>query len=135
MDFDQYRDTYVENLERAIGPVGDPELFTRVKAHTLLDLAGRLVGPPSDLSFLDVGCGPGLTDALLMPSVGAMTGADVSAAMIERARLANPGARYERTTDGGCRSLTGHSPSHLRFACCTTSIRASGQRSPPNWHA
>lgn len=94
-DFDRFRATYVENLERAIGPVGDPELFTEVKAEALLDLASRLVGPPRELSFLDVGCGPGLTDSLLVPDVGAMTGADVSAAMIERARAANPTARYE----------------------------------------
>lgn len=94
-DFDRYRDTYRHNLECAIGPVGDPELLTEVKAQALLDVAGRLIGPPSELSFLDVGCGPGLTDAFLTASVGAITGVDVSAAMVERVREANPTARYE----------------------------------------
>jgi SAM-dependent methyltransferase len=93
--FDRYGDTYVEKLERAIGGVGDPELFTEVKARVLLSAARRLLGPPADLSVLDVGCGPGLTDSFLTGKFGSLVGVDVSSRMVERARQANPSALYD----------------------------------------
>jgi SAM-dependent methyltransferase len=93
--FDRYDDTYVEELEHAIGGVGDPELFTEIKARLLLRAAHRLLGPPADLSVLDVGCGPGLTDSFLTGKFRSLTGVDVSSPMVERARQANPSASYE----------------------------------------
>jgi SAM-dependent methyltransferase len=93
--FDRYGDTYIEKLEHAIGGVGDPELFTEVKARLLLRAAGRLLGPPADLSVLDVGSGPGLTDSFLTGKFGSVAGADISPRMVERARQANPSASYD----------------------------------------
>ena len=94
MSFDRYGETYTEKLEQAIGGVGDPELFTEVKARLLLRAADRLLGPPADLSVLDVGCGPGLTDAFLTGNFGSVAGVDISPPMVERARRANPSATY-----------------------------------------
>ncbi len=93
--FDRYDDTYIEMLERAIGGVGDPDLFTEVKAQLLLRTAGRLLGPPADLSVLDVGCGPGLTDSFLTGKFGSVTGVDISPRMLERARQSNPDVSYD----------------------------------------
>jgi SAM-dependent methyltransferase len=93
--FDRYGDTYIEKLERAIRGVGDPELFTEVKARLLLRAAGGLLGPPAGLSVLDVGCGPGLTDSFLTGKFGSVAGVDISSRMVERARQANPSASYE----------------------------------------
>jgi SAM-dependent methyltransferase len=93
--FDRYGDTYVEKLERAIGGVGDPELFTEVKARLLLRAAARLLGTPAALSVLDVGCGPGLTDSFLTGKFGSLAGVDISRPMVERARQTNPGTLYE----------------------------------------
>lgn len=115
-DFDRYRDTYTNEIERAIGAVGDPMFFTEVKARALLDLARRRLGVPSELSFLDVGCGPGLTDVLLADSVGSITGVDVSGAMVERARVTNPSGRYE-VYDGG-RLPFADEAFDLSFAIC-----------------
>lgn len=95
MAFDRYEDTYVEELGRAIGGVGDPELFTEVKAQLLVDAAERLLGPPAGLSVLDVGCGPGLTDSFLTGKFGSVAGVDISPRMVERAREANPDASYK----------------------------------------
>ena len=92
--FDRYGDTYTEKLERAMGGVGDPELFTEVKARLLVCAAARFLGTPADLSVLDVGCGPGLTDSFLTGSFGSVAGVDISPRMVERARQANPSASY-----------------------------------------
>jgi SAM-dependent methyltransferase len=92
--FDRYGDTYGEKLERAIGGIGDPALFTEVKAQILIRAANRLLGPPADLSVLDVGCGPGLTDSFLTDEFGSVAGVDISAQMVERACQANPDASY-----------------------------------------
>jgi SAM-dependent methyltransferase len=93
--FDRYGDTYIEKLESAIGRVGDPKLFTAVKAELLLLAAGRLLGPPANLSVLDVGCGPGLTDVFLTGKFGSVAGVDISPRMVECARQANPSASYD----------------------------------------
>lgn len=114
--FDRYGNTYTDEIERAVGPIGDPELFTEVKAQVLLDLARSLLGPPSELSFLDVGCGQGLTDAFLTERVGSMTGVDVSPPMVARAREANPAARYE--VYDGKRLPFGDGSFGLAFAIC-----------------
>ena len=71
------------------------EFFTRAKVDHLLDLVGRLVGDPASQCLLDVGCGPGATDAMLVPHVGGLFGVDVSAAMVGQARSANPSANYQ----------------------------------------
>lgn len=94
-NFDQYGDSYAEQLERAIGRFGDPELFTKVKAEVLIRTATRLLGAPSDLSVLDIGCGPGLTDTFLTGRFGSVAGVDTSPKMIARARVVNPTVRYD----------------------------------------
>ena len=71
------------------------EFFTRAKVDHLLDLVGRLVGDPASQCLLDVGCGPGATDAMLVPHVGGLFGVDVSAAMVGQARSANPSGNYQ----------------------------------------
>jgi SAM-dependent methyltransferase len=93
--FDRYGDSYLEQVERATGGVGDPTLFTEIKAQLLIGTAVRLLGSPADLSVLDVGCGPGLTDGYLTGRFGSVTGVDISKQMVERAREANPTASYE----------------------------------------
>ena len=44
--------------------------------------------------MLDVGCGPGETDAFLEGRFGSLSGVDLSGAMAERAASRNPWARY-----------------------------------------
>jgi SAM-dependent methyltransferase len=99
-EFDRYSDSYREAVEESISFSGaDLDLFTRVKADALLELAGR-VGYPDRLSFLDVGCGIGETDRFLEGRVGRLAGVDVAPQMLERARARNPWAEY-RGYDSG----------------------------------
>jgi SAM-dependent methyltransferase len=90
-----YEEGYREVVEEAISFSGAGlDLFTRIKADLLLELASKHVKAPAGLAFLDVGCGPGETDSFLQGRVDSLTGVDVSSGMIEQARRRNPWAEY-----------------------------------------
>jgi SAM-dependent methyltransferase len=100
-DFDEYEDSYREEVEESISFAGgNLDHFTAAKADVLVDLAGTVVGPPESLSFLDLGCGPGETDAFLEGRVAALTGVDVAAKAVESARARNPWAEYRHVEAG-----------------------------------
>jgi len=93
--FRDYSDTYEAEVEHAIRFIGQGvDLFTEVKAAEILRIARRWLGPTERLAFLDVGCGPGVTDAHLTPHVAHLTGVDPSPELIERAARDNPDASY-----------------------------------------
>lgn len=94
-DFDRYSDTYSTEVDRALGRIGDLELFTQIKADAIVAAADELVGPPRGLNALDVGCGPGITDALLVNRFESISGVDIAPAMVDRAQARNPSVRYE----------------------------------------
>ena len=94
-EFDRFDQTYEAELDDAISFAGqEHEFYVDAKVRRLLELARRRLGP-RPLRVLDVGCGVGLTDARLLPHVEELEGVDVSPGMIERAREANPAARYQ----------------------------------------
>jgi SAM-dependent methyltransferase len=102
MDFDSYTDSYEEALERSISFAGaEAARYVGAKARMLVELAERRIGPPAELSALDVGCGPGSSDAFLEGAFGELHGVDVSAGMIEQAALRNPWASYASYQPGG----------------------------------
>jgi SAM-dependent methyltransferase len=97
--FDRIGPGYEDAVARAIRFAGRPhDVYTRAKVEALLRLARRRLGGASQAA-LDVGCGVGLTDRQLLPHVGSLHGVDVSEAMVEQARLRNPGVEY-RSYDG-----------------------------------
>jgi SAM-dependent methyltransferase len=101
LDFDHYTDSYRDAVERSIAFAGaEPERYTRGKARQLVDLAARRLGDPSNLEVLDVGCGPGETDAFLEGIFSALHGVDISAGMIEQAGRRNPWASYSSYGEG-----------------------------------
>jgi SAM-dependent methyltransferase len=96
VDYDELRDSYASELDRAVSFSGqDAHFYTRLKALALLDLARRRLGEPARLSALDVGCGVGLTDRHLAGRLGRLTGVDVAAAAVAEAARRNAGVRYE----------------------------------------
>lgn len=94
-EFDEYRDTYVETVERSISFSGlSYDFFQQSKALMIRDLlATRLADRPRP-RLLDVGCGIGALHPLLSGLFASIHGADVSCESIERAKLENPGNRY-----------------------------------------
>ncbi|MEO1695367.1 MAG: class I SAM-dependent methyltransferase, partial [Pseudomonadota bacterium] len=99
--FDGYQTTYADAVNSAVAFTGvDVDFFTRVKADYIIELVEREVGPADQQSVLDVGCGIGNFHRLLQPVVANLSGVDVSAACIERAKDEHPEVSY-KTYDGG----------------------------------
>lgn len=95
-EFDRFRDSYESELNRVVSWAGqDADVYSRVKADVLIEVARGHVGDPGTLRFLDVGCGTGATDRHMIGRVGSLDGVDISGAMVERARATNPAATYQ----------------------------------------
>jgi SAM-dependent methyltransferase len=127
VSYDQYRDSYEADLDRAVGFSGkDHAFFTKAKARELLRVVERHLDDPRELNALDVGCGIGLTDRHLEGRLRSLTGVDISPGVLERAELTNPWAHYvlydgERLPfDDGTFDLT--------FAVCVVQVIEPGRR-------
>ncbi len=95
--FDRYRDTYADEVERAIAFSGaDPAFFTELKAADIVALATRRFAATDDVRALDFGCGTGGLGALVAPHFRSVTGVDVSAGVIDVAARRNPEVEYRR---------------------------------------
>jgi SAM-dependent methyltransferase len=125
--FDAAADRYEEDVERAIAFAGRSHRFyTEAKVQELVELMTRWLGSAAGVAALDVGCGPGLTDELLLPHIRSLHGLDVSRALLARAEERNPGARYE-WYDGG-RFPLDDSSFDLTFAVCVLHHVGQGDR-------
>ncbi len=94
--FDVYADFYAETVNESVKFGGqDVEFYARAKVAALNRINGRLGRPARDIRALDVGCGAGLTDELLLPHVATLDGVDVSVEMVTRAAERNPKGTYQ----------------------------------------
>jgi len=101
VEFDDYSTTYRDDIRSAVAFSGqDVDFFTHVKVDDMEASVESMLGPIDRLKVLDVGCGIGETDRLLIPKVKELHGVDVSAGSIEQAKIDNPEGRYQ-TYDGG----------------------------------
>jgi len=95
LDFDAYKDTYRDEVERSISFIGrDLDFFTELKAHVLLRIARELLEDTKSLTALDVGCGVGSTDSLLAPNFRELYGVDVAQQVVDVAARRNPSVAY-----------------------------------------
>lgn len=100
-DFNEYRNSYRDAVDDAVSFSGaPPELFTRLKARHLVDLAERRLGDPAGLRVLDVGCGVGETDRVLEGAFSELHGVDVAPELLAAAADANPWASYRAYAEG-----------------------------------
>lgn len=126
--FDHYKDTYEEDVQRSIGFVGqDHDFFTRSKARHLVDLVRRNLDATENLSALDVGCGVGVTDALIQSEFRSVHGVDVAEGVIERAAAANPAVEY-RSYDGETLPYPDGSFDVVFAICVLHHVSPSGRR-------
>jgi SAM-dependent methyltransferase len=125
-EFDAYADSYRDAVSRSISFGGqEVDFFARRKADHLLELSSRLVGNPTDLSILDVGCGIGTTDTFLTPRFGDVHGIDVAAAAIEYAAADNPDAHFQ-TYSGGTLPIESASMDVAFAACVLHHVPSAG---------
>jgi SAM-dependent methyltransferase len=126
-DYDQYRDRYREDLDRAVSFAGaSHDFFMRAKADELVRITRVHLGDPTRLDALDVGCGIGLTDSHLSDRFHLLTGTDVSPGVLETAARENPGVRYELAERG--RLPFEDDAFDLAFAVCVVQVVAPADR-------
>lgn len=98
--FDDYNKSYAETVERSIAFSGlKHDFFLAAKVERLRRLFASHFGDRRP-ALLDVGCGVGAMHGLLATIAGSISGADPSAACLERARSANPDASYVEAAGG-----------------------------------
>jgi SAM-dependent methyltransferase len=94
--FDAYAGTYADTVNDSVAFGGkNVEFFARLKVQGLLRTAGRLGRPVQEVRVLDVGCGTGIADRLLLPRVASLAGVDVSPEMVAQAAARNPDGAYQ----------------------------------------
>jgi SAM-dependent methyltransferase len=99
-EFNRYQETYKSAVDDALAFSSlKADFFARVKEAYLVDLIERGLGPASEQTLLDVGCGVGIYHTMLAPKLKALHGCDVSEACLERAAEVNPSVDY-RAYDG-----------------------------------
>ncbi|NDD29130.1 MAG: class I SAM-dependent methyltransferase [Proteobacteria bacterium] len=101
-EFDPHARTYRDTVDGSLRFVeASADEMARVKCDLLLDAASRLLGDPSGLSMLDVGCGVGLMERFLLPRAGRLVGGDVSAEMVAEAQRREPEAAFVHLPSAG----------------------------------
>lgn len=96
-----YPPNYQDQVNRAIGFSGlGMDMFARGRVEDTLDLLDQHAAMSARMTAcLDIGCGIGVSHPLLLPHVGSLSGADVSAEAIAMARTANPDVEYRNQVD------------------------------------
>src|SRR2546428_2512317 len=93
-DFDRYAHSYSDVVAKAVGAAQcGHDFFLRAKADQLIDHL-RLIGPPSELTVLDIGCGVGLVEKFIGNQVKRIVGIDMAAATLHVASQTAPTALY-----------------------------------------
>jgi SAM-dependent methyltransferase len=117
VSFDRHAKSYQNDVERSIAFANvDLGHVTRRKVDHLLALCTRFLGPPEEQRVLDVGCGVGITDSLLVDRVGSLHGIDVSPESVMQAAATNPSVTY--THFDGAKFPVADEAFDLVFAVC-----------------
>ena len=117
MDFDRHAATYSQDVARSIQYCGlKHEFFSRIKAEHLLAAVRAKHAQTTEVDILDLGCGTGLTDALIKPYFPRLHGLDVSGQQVAAARQANPEVAYH--VYDGIRSEFAGEKFDVIFAIC-----------------
>jgi SAM-dependent methyltransferase len=115
--FDAFAGVYADTVNSSVAFGGQTvEFFARLKVEALLRTAGRLGRPVQEVRVLDVGCGTGIADSLLLSRVASVDGVDVSPEMVVQAAARNPTAAYQ--VYDGVRLPFADGSFHLVFAAC-----------------
>ena len=94
--FDRYHDSYAETVNEAIAFTNaDVTYFSRIKADYIGDICADYFKDNYSIKALDIGCGVGTIHGHLSNYISSLSGVDISAASIERARADHPNVDYK----------------------------------------
>lgn len=98
-EFDQYRDTYAEQINQSLAFSGQShDFFTQVKADYLTQIFSDKNFFKGEIDALDVGCGHGLIHPYLLAQNKnklKLSGVDIASSVVEVARNNNEQVSYE----------------------------------------
>ncbi|KAB7613507.1 methyltransferase domain-containing protein [Amylibacter sp. SFDW26] len=95
-EFDEYRDNYVETVEKSVEFSGlRHSFFQESKALIIKDLIEQYLPDNSRKTLLDVGCGVGALHPYIDKMFTKIHGVDVSAESITKAKINNPMHDYQ----------------------------------------
>lgn len=95
MDFNKYKASYSETIERSIKFSGqEHDFFTRIKAEFLHEIIKKYIPQISEPYLLDVGCGHGLIHKHLKNHKVKLVGVEMANEVLELARQENPAVDY-----------------------------------------
>ena len=95
VSFDDYVDSYKSEIDGSIGFIGqDTDFFVELKANLLAEIAEKHFKDTGKVKALDIGSGVGMIDKFLKKRIGNITGVDVEAGIVEKAKINNPEAQY-----------------------------------------
>ena len=93
--FDTHAGSYAAQVQSSIAfGRREHQFFTARKVEVLVQLLTRWIGDAATSSVLDVGCGIGLTDALLAPRVGSAFGIEPAVDALCEATARGTGVSY-----------------------------------------
>lgn len=96
MEFDEYKQSYVAEVEQSIDFAGQGhDFFIRVKADELVESCDRQLGSLESRSVLDVGCGVGLMSRYVGERFGELQGIDIAPGVVERAAEHCPTGNFQ----------------------------------------
>lgn len=95
MDFNQYKNSYVETIEDSLKISGkEHDFFTKVKAEFLKTILQKNLSQVKGARLLDVGCGHGLIHKHLKDTELNIVGVEVAEEVVGLAKQANPEVKY-----------------------------------------
>ncbi len=93
--FDSYQASYGDVVQGSIDFSGLPHsFFLEAKADLVAEIIARRLPGRRDLAALDIGCGVGAQHPYIRGLFGSLSGVDISAACVAKARAANPWVDY-----------------------------------------
>jgi SAM-dependent methyltransferase len=95
MDFNTYKNTYTQTIEKSLRFSGkEHDFFTQVKASSLQNIIGQFLPNIKNISLLDIGCGHGFIHKHLKNKDLHITGVEIADEVLKLAHQLNPEVSY-----------------------------------------
>jgi SAM-dependent methyltransferase len=95
ISFSDYVETYQKEVQSSINFAGQElDFFIKLKADSIVQIAGKYFNNPESIKILDIGSGIGLTDHHLSVYFRNLHGIDIEEDVVNKAKSFNPHVNY-----------------------------------------